>query len=182
MILILCSTPSAPHPAPRQAPSVPPSTPLAKADNEALAKVRSQAEKYKPKTPSGLRTASRYSTSPMVASPDDASVKGTEPEQRFIEQRNPGKEIKSEKPATLEKPAEKFGDDQYARDAEWLYENCPSGDLSKLSWPEKQSLVDSLGIEPEAQRILNDIWHDSDVEAGHFAFRRGLEEFAATLV
>lgn len=117
----------------------------------------------------------------MVASPDVAPVKGTEFEQRATEQRGPGKEIKSEKPATLEKPAEKFGDDQFARDAEWLYENCPSGDLSKLAWPEKQRLIDSLGIEPEAERILNDVWDDSDFEVGHSAFRRGMEAFAATL-
>lgn len=57
----------------------------------------------------------------------------------------------------------------------------PLGDLSKLAWPEKQSLIDSLGIEPEAERILNDVWDDSDFEVGHSAFRRGMEAFAATL-
>ena len=166
-----------PRPAPHAAPFAPPSTP--KVDAEALAKVRSQAEKYKPKTPSGLRTASRYSTSPMVQSPHVESLKKPEPKDVIPEER-PEKENVPEKP--IEKPAEKFGDDQFARDAEWLYERCPSGDFSKFAWPEKRSLVDSLEINPEAVKILDNVWDPSDIEVGHSAFCRGMEEFAATLV
>lgn len=166
-----------PRPAPRAAPSAPPSTP--KVDAEALAKVRSQAEKYKPKTPSGLRTASRYSTSPMVQSPNVEPLKKPEPKESIPEEL-PEKENVPEKP--IEKPAEKFGDDQFARDAEWLYERCPSGNFSKFTWPEKRSLVDSLEINPEAVKILDNVWDSSDIEVGHTAFRRGMEEFAATFV
>lgn len=166
-----------PRPAHRAAPSAPPSTP--KIDAEALAKVRSQAEKYKPKTPSGLRTASRYSTSPMVQSPNVEPLKKPEPKE-FIPEERPEKENVSEKP--IEKPAEKFGDDQFARDAEWLYERCPSGDFSKFTWPEKHSLVDSLDINPEAVKILDNVWDASDIEVGHSAFCRGMDEFAATFV
>lgn len=54
--------PSTPTPSTPATPSLP--TPSA-FDSEALAKARSQAEKYKPKTPSGLRTSSRYSSSPL---------------------------------------------------------------------------------------------------------------------
>lgn len=165
-----------PHSAPRVAPFAPPSTP--KVDAEALAKVRSQAEKYKPKTPSGLRTASRYSTSPMIQSPDVEPFEKPEPKDVIPEERE--KENVPEKP--VEKLVEKFGDDQFARDAEWLYERCPSGDFSKFTWPEKRSLVDSLEINTEAVKILDNVWDPSDVEVGHSAFRRGMEEFAATLV
>ncbi|KAL4878646.1 hypothetical protein BJY04DRAFT_195313, partial [Aspergillus karnatakaensis] len=73
------STPtSAPSPAARTTarPTQTPSTP-AKFDEEALARARSQAEKYKPKTPSGLRTASRYS-SPLTAITPDLTPVPTE--------------------------------------------------------------------------------------------------------
>lgn len=44
-------------------------------DNEALARARSQAERYKPKQPSGLRTSSRLSSSPVTSR--DPSVSST---------------------------------------------------------------------------------------------------------
>ena len=168
---------------PRQAPPAPPSTPTAKVDNDALAKVRSQAEKYKPKTPSGLRTASRYSSSPMVSSPDIVPPTSIESEKPVTEELRADKNNALEKsPVSATQTAEKFGDDQFARDAEWLYENCPSGDLSKLSWPQKRSLVEGLGIDPAAEKILDEVWDESELEIGYSSFRRGMEEFAAALV
>jgi hypothetical protein len=117
----------------------------AKIDEEALARARSQAEKYKPKTPSGLRTASRYSS-----------------------------------PLTAPTP-EQFGDDQFAQDAQWLYEHCPSGDLSQLVWPQPTSLAETLGISDEAVRIMNDIWDESQVDEYHSIFQQGVEELRQTL-
>ncbi|KAF7169335.1 hypothetical protein CNMCM5623_002109 [Aspergillus felis] len=135
------------RPTPRQA--LPPSTP-ARVDQEALARVRSQAEKYKPKTPSGLRTASRYS-SPLTASP-----------------------IVNQQP-----PVETFGDDdQFARDAQWLYEQCSSGDLQQLKWPEPNTLQKSLGVDDEIVRIVASVWDASAVDEVHRAFHQSVEEFA----
>ncbi|KAL3453298.1 hypothetical protein BJX65DRAFT_120333 [Aspergillus insuetus] len=129
----------------------------AKIDEEALARARSQAEKYKPKTPSGLRTASRYS-SPLTASTPDAT------------------------PAPAAKAiAEQFGDDQFAQDAQWLYEHCPSGDLSQLVWPQPTSLAETLGINEEAVRIMNDIWDESQVDEYQSIFQQGVEELRQTL-
>ncbi|KAJ0423697.1 hypothetical protein BJY00DRAFT_278135 [Aspergillus carlsbadensis] len=129
----------------------------AKIDEEALARARSQAEKYKPKTPSGLRTASRYS-SPLTAPTPDAT------------------------PAPATKTiSEQFGDDQYAQDAQWLYEHCPSGDLSQLVWPQPTSLAETLGIDDEAVRIMNDIWDESQVDEYHSIFQQGAEELRQTL-
>lgn len=169
-----------PRPTPPKAVQAPPNTPATKIDSEALAKVRSQAEKYKPKTPSGLRTASRYSSSPMVLSPD---VSPTKPESHKVQPPHATEEHVPEKPAAPEKQApEKFGDDKFARDAEWLYENCPSGDLSKLTWPAKRSLVDNLGIDPAAEELVNAARDDMDLDTGYRAFQHGMEEFALTLV
>ncbi|GIK01751.1 hypothetical protein Aspvir_005789 [Aspergillus viridinutans] len=136
----------APRPTPRQA--LPPSTP-ARVDQEALARVRSQAEKYKPKTPSGLRTASRYS-SPLTASP-----------------------VVNQQP-----PVETFGDDdQFARDAQWLYEQCSTGDLQQLKWPEPNTLQKSLGVDDEIVRLVASVWDASAVDEVHRAFHQSLEEF-----
>ncbi|RHZ49444.1 uncharacterized protein CDV56_102617 [Aspergillus thermomutatus] len=139
----------APRPTPRQA--LPPSTP-AKVDQEALARVRSQAEKYKPKTPSGLRTASRYS-SPLTASP-----------------------VVNQQP-----PVETFGDDdQFARDAQWLFEHCSSGDLHQLQWPESNNVHMSLGVDDEIVGIIASVGDASAVDE-HPAFHQSLEEFTKTL-
>ncbi|KAL4870907.1 hypothetical protein BDV12DRAFT_164888 [Aspergillus spectabilis] len=149
--------PSAQIPTPRatsrlaQAPSTP-----AKIDEEALARARSQAEKYKPKTPSGLRTASRYS-SPLTATPDLTPA------------------------PHAEKTAEKFGDDQFAKDAQWLYENCPSGDLRQLAWPAPRPFGEGLNVSPESIRIANEIWDPSDVDKAYVVFQREIAEFKQTL-
>ncbi|KAL1885010.1 hypothetical protein Plec18167_001667 [Paecilomyces lecythidis] len=136
-----------PPPRPTPAHAALPSTSEPAADSQALAKARSQAEKYKPKTPSGLRTTSRYA-SPMGASPL-GEVSG--------------------------------GDDDFARDAQWLLSNCPSGDLSELSWPKQGALTEGLGVDPEAGRLLAQLWEEEEVEEGYHAFSRSLEEFAETL-
>ncbi|GAD96719.1 hypothetical protein NFIA_064050 [Paecilomyces variotii No. 5] len=136
-----------PPPRPTPAHAALPSTSEPTVDNQALAKARSQAEKYKPKTPSGLRTASRYA-SPMGASPL-GEVPG--------------------------------GDDDFARDAQWLLANCPSGDLTELSWPKQGALTEGLGVDPEAGRLLAQLWEEEEVEEGYRAFSRSLEEFAETL-
>ena len=139
-----------------------------KVDEEALARVRSQAEKYKPKTPSGLRTASRYA-SPLTATPDTVAPNQTTKKSDLTPQ--PGK---------ADKP-ENFGDDEFARDAEWLYQNCPSGDLSQLKWPAKQSYEESLGVSSTSMKLLATIWDDSEIEPAYLAFRQSFEEFKKTL-
>lgn len=118
-------------------------------DEEALAKVRSRAEKYKPKTPSGLRTASRYS-SPLTITPD----------------------------ARIESiPVEDFTDDEIAQDAQWLYEHCPSGDFIQFQWPIKQSYQESLGVSQTALDAVAQAWNDSEVDKAYNIFCQGFEEF-----
>ncbi|KAL6239967.1 hypothetical protein BDW75DRAFT_235801 [Aspergillus navahoensis] len=152
---------SAQSPAPRSAArsTQPPSTPATKIDEEALARARSQAEKYKPKTPSGLRTASRYS-SPLTAVTPDLTPVAAPP---------------------VEKPTEKFGDDEFAKDAQWLYSICPSGDLSQLVWPEKKPFGEGLNISAEALRIANEIWDPAEVDEAYAIFEREFAEFKKTL-
>ncbi|KAE8138466.1 hypothetical protein BDV38DRAFT_72599 [Aspergillus pseudotamarii] len=154
-------------PASRHTSRAQPSTP-GKVDEEALARVRSQAEKYKPKTPSGLRTASRYA-SPLTATPDTVAPKQTTKKSDLTPQ--PGK---------ADGP-ENFGDDEFARDAEWLYQNCPSGDLSQLKWPARQSYEESLAVSSTSMQLLATIWDDGEIEPAYLAFRQSFEEFKKTL-
>ncbi|KAL4921946.1 hypothetical protein BDW62DRAFT_173713 [Aspergillus aurantiobrunneus] len=135
------------------------------ASNPSLDKLRSKAEKYKPKTPSGLRTASRYS-SPLTAPTPDMTpdVTPTPPAEKMTE-----------------KVAEKFGDDQFAKDAQWLYEKCPSGDLRKLDWPETRPFGENLNVSANALRILNEIWDPAEIEDAYDVFQREYAEFKKTL-
>ncbi|PYH82882.1 hypothetical protein BO82DRAFT_58747 [Aspergillus uvarum CBS 121591] len=151
---------------------VPPTTP-AKVEDDALARVRLQAEKYKPKTPSGLRTASRYSSPLTLATtPDTVSAPIATPSTVPVPVASPERASS----------AEDFGNDQFARDAQWLYENCPTGDLSELVWPEAESYED-MGFSAEAVRIANEMWDPSVVDhaydniwtPGLDAFRREME-------
>lgn len=103
-------------------------------DDDALAKARSQLDKFKPKTPSGLRTTSRYS-SPLV-----------------------------------QMPKLDFGDDEFGRDAQWLYEQCPTGNLEKLVWPVKQSVTKSQDIDPMARQLLTRTWNNLELDDNHALF------------
>ncbi|OJJ75905.1 hypothetical protein ASPBRDRAFT_26431 [Aspergillus brasiliensis CBS 101740] len=166
---------------PRQAAPAP-STP-AKIDEEALARARSQAEKYKPKTPSGLRTASRYS-SPLTFTPDTVSAPAPAPAI------TPTPPTSQTAPAPAPKPEqqsiEDFGDDEFAREAQWLYENCPSGNLSDLVWPQPVS-YEEQDFSPEVIGLVNEIWDPSTVDyaytniwtPGLEAFKRELESGAS---
>ncbi|KAL4779870.1 hypothetical protein BJX76DRAFT_339505 [Aspergillus varians] len=145
-------------------PAQTPSTP-AKIDDEALARARSQAEKYKPKTPSGLRTASRYSSPLTAASPNLTPNLTPAPSADKI----------------TKNVTEKFGDDQFAKDAQWLYENCPSGDLRQLAWPARQPFGEGLNISANSLRILNEIWDPADVDNAYDVFQREYADFKKTL-
>lgn len=72
--------------------------------------------------------------------------------------------------------ADKFGDDQFARDAEWLYEHCPSGDFNEFAWPSRRDLIEALGVEPEAGKVSTNA---KDLENGPSLFNEDMAEFAA---
>ncbi|PYI02243.1 hypothetical protein BO78DRAFT_225221 [Aspergillus sclerotiicarbonarius CBS 121057] len=160
------------RPTSRQAAAAP-STP-AKIDEEALARARSQAEKYKPKTPSGLRTTSRYS-SPLTATPDTVSASAPVATPTIASAVEPASEPEQQ-------PSEDFGDDEFAREAQWLYENCPSGDLGDLVWPQPVT-YEEQGFSPEAINLVNEIWDPATIDyafaniwtPGLEAFKRDLE-------
>lgn len=70
-----------------------------------------------------------------------------------------------------------FGNDQFAHDAKWLYDHCPSGKIEDIVWPEKVSLVESLGVNPAAAEIVDQLWDDAEANRASEIFARELEEF-----
>lgn len=148
--------PSSPRASPRPAARAAQALSTPAKVNPALDKARSEAERYKPKTPSGLRTASRYS-SPLTA---------------------PTPDLTPAQPA--EKSTEKFGDDKFAKDAQWLYENCPSGDLRQLVWPERQAFGEGLNVSADSLRILDEIWDPAEVDNAYDVFQREYADFQKT--
>lgn len=123
-----------------------PATPN-KPEDEVVAKARSQLEKFKPKTPSGLRTASRYS-SPLTISSD---LFGSS--------------------TSID-----FGDDEAGQDAKWLYDLCPSGKVEELPWPGKQSLVGALGVEERQKQLLVRTWNNLEMDENSRLFSRMMDE------
>lgn len=73
-----------------------------------------------------------------------------------------------------------FGQDRFAHEAEWLYENCPTGDFGDLKWPENTGLAETLGISiPDGG--LPSVESKGEFENAYEIFCRGLDEFSATL-
>jgi hypothetical protein len=123
-------------------------------DTEALAKARSLAEKYKPKTPSGLRAARRYSSSPLIKSSPMALSKEAD-EAELVEL---------------------FGDDEFGREAYELYKCCPSGDLRKMEFPDYEPLAD-----PRVAEGIDNMMSEGDIKFGYNAFCEAFDEFQKTL-
>lgn len=124
-----------------------PTTPT-KPEDEVVAKARSQVEKFKPKTPSTLRTAC-HNSSPLTMSP----------------------ELFSHLRRSLD-----FGEDQAGRDAQWLYELCPSGNIEELKWPSKQKVTDGLNVDPKPRQILTKTWNNLEVDDNHSLFCEMVKE------
>jgi hypothetical protein len=69
-----------------------------------------------------------------------------------------------------------FGDDDVGKDALWAFNNCPSGDFSRISWPEPNGYAESLNVSSEAVDLVNSIWDPDDVSVEYGRFCRGIDE------
>lgn len=139
-------------------------------DASPLTRARTKAEQFKPKTPSRLREAHRFSSSMTRTSPfsqpdinsPTIDRQGTSLLQQDATSQAPGLQETEHPPAfrTLEEIKE-------VCDADWLLEQCPSGDLRQLKWPKKISLVDQLHshgvhLTPEELAEVDESWNDPE--------------------
>jgi hypothetical protein len=69
-----------------------------------------------------------------------------------------------------------FGDDDVGKDALWAFNNCPSGDFSRISWPEPSGYAESLNVSSEAVDLVNSIWNPDDVSAAYVPFCQSIDE------
>lgn len=151
-----------PPPRPTPAHATLPGTP---ADPETLARLRSEVEKYKPKLPSGLRAASRYSSSPMSVSDHDES--------RFGAQHQP--EIDGS-------PVKNLGAKLRVQDDASEKENVPlsveqSADPHQLRWPEVRDYAHTLSVEPGSSRLVEEMWTDEDASSSFDLFSRQYDRY-----
>lgn len=133
-------------------------------DPSPLTRVRNKAQQFKPKTPSRLREASRFSTGSLTSSPlnNESTLPAAKPvttsdamsldgssylrsaKTGDDQSTDPGKldseEIDPEDPEDLE--------DLEDIDFKWLDKICPSGDFNHLAWP--PLTVKEIGIIPKS--------------------------------
>jgi hypothetical protein len=112
-------------------------------------------EKHKPKSPSKLRNPTRFSSSP-AGSPARESEQHNEGDLRQV-----------------------FGEDEAGQQAYDLFQSCPSGDLSKLSWPkfaavpndEIQQMVNATNYTNGHEDEIRETFHQS-----FYNFQKELDE------
>ncbi|PGH34705.1 hypothetical protein GX50_02493 [[Emmonsia] crescens] len=145
--------PPPPRPTPAHA-SLPPQ-PTTPVDADAVAKLRSQAEKYKPKLPSGLRASRRYSSSPLSAS-DSGDNMASQPErfEPLLDSPLPHLNAREPRQATEAKGKASVADK----------ENLP-GDQSPYV------------PNPQIRQLVHDMWMEEDDEAADEVFSREFRRF-----
>ncbi|MCJ1473676.1 hypothetical protein MMC13_002327 [Lambiella insularis] len=163
-------------------------------DTEALARARSQALRYTPARPSGLRAASRLSSS-TIATPSDIADNDelfvtAEPahENEVIESneiimdegqmgrildQEPLGETSGNKIRHNEEDLAKAVDPEVAA----ALANIPDANLARYTFPERGFSEDDG--DPEVTRYLNATWGIEDEERAHQTFERQLREWNA---
>ena len=69
-----------------------------------------------------------------------------------------------------------FGDDEFGRDAEWLYEQCRTGDLETMVWPFKQNITGIMDVDPMPRQLLNRTWNNLEADENLSSFETLMTE------
>jgi hypothetical protein len=144
-----------------------PRQPRTPVELEVVAKLRSQAEKYKPKLPSGLRASRRYSSSPLTNSDGGDNYVSYGPENV----------IQPENSAPREALQNMFSKVQ----SEGGTPKFPS-DLNQAQWLQERSHTESLDSVPGIQRSLNEMRAERDNQIFYNEFCGEFENFKDELL
>lgn len=68
-------------------------------------------------------------------------------------------------------------DDDFSRDAAWMYQQAPSGDLGQLQFPSEDRYADTVGADTVVQRLVGEVWNEQRARAGFDHFCRDFERF-----
>ncbi|EQL31255.1 hypothetical protein, variant [Blastomyces dermatitidis ATCC 26199] len=156
MFAINWTQPPPPRPTPAHASL--PTQPITPVGADAVAKLRSQAEKYKPKLPSGLRASRRYSSSPLSA-PDSGDNMTSRPErfEPLVDSPPPHLNTREQCQATEAKGEASAGDK----------ENSSGGSLEQSSYVPN----------PRMRQLVREMWLEEDDEAADEVFSREFRRF-----
>ncbi|PGH07196.1 hypothetical protein GX51_01983 [Blastomyces parvus] len=149
-----------PPPRPTPAHASLPTQPITPVGADAVAKLRSQAEKYKPKLPSGLRASRRYSSSPLSA-PDSGGNMASQPE-RFEplgDSPSPHINTREQRQATEAKGEASMADKENSSDL--------GGSLERSSYVPN----------PRMRQLVREMWLEEDDEAADEVFSREFRRF-----
>ena len=69
-----------------------------------------------------------------------------------------------------------FGDDEFGRDAEWLYEQCPTGDIETLMWPFKENATATMDVDPMPRQLLTRTWNNLEADEKQFSFQTMMDD------
>ncbi|KAF3387061.1 hypothetical protein F1880_000246 [Penicillium rolfsii] len=153
-------------------------------DPSPLSRARNKAELFKPKTPSRLRESTRIPSSNMstpsaigLSSPsflgaslnsspyrsDPMSIDGSS---YLLDVETPPIDAPvTTTEARLSDARPNIAVNSMAQDVAWLLETLPNGNFADLQWPARRSLVEVLGMKPEAQAIADKCWEENGSEA-----------------
>lgn len=68
-----------------------------------------------------------------------------------------------------------FGDDEFGRDAQWLYEQCPTGNLDTLTWPSRHNVVTAIQVDAMPRQLLTRTWNNLEADENHSLFSKMME-------
>jgi hypothetical protein len=80
-----------------------------------------------------------------------------------------------QEPPSQERLRALFGEDEIGEDSIWAFNQCPSGDFRRISWPEPNGYAESLNMSSEAVNRVNSM-SQGDVSAVYDEFCRSIDE------
>ena len=161
--------PGPPPPRPNPAHAALPTTGTISSDTDALARARSQALRYTPRLPSGLRASSRLSTSTV------ASDVGNEQQLEDVAEVTVDEQNDMASDFVLQQGTNEQMDPEVAA----ALAAIPESDLIQFDFPRAQNYADAGIIDPEVQAYLDSTWTLEDEEQAGRIFESSFAAWSA---
>ncbi|KAL9120911.1 MAG: hypothetical protein Q9187_002529 [Circinaria calcarea] len=161
--------PGPPPPRPNPSHATLPSTGPISSDTDALARARSQALRYTPRQPSGLRASSRLSSSTVASDIGNEQPLEDIPEFVANDQNEIGSDI----------VAQQGTNEQMDPEVTAALASIPDSDLIQFDFPKAQTYADAGIIDPEVQAYLDSTWTLEDEEQAGRVFESNFAAWSA---
>lgn len=161
--------PGPPPPRPNPSHAALPSAGVISSDTDALARARSQALRYTPRLPSGLRASSRLSSSTVASDIGDEELLGDVPSIIGGYHDETTSDIVSQQDTN----------EQMDHDVALALDSIPESDLIQFDFPKAQTYADAGIIDPEVQAYLDATWTLEDEEQAGRIFESNFAAWSA---